>query len=197
MSWFDKFGKLTDAYSDMDDDYYEPGMDDEPLFETVEDEPRNPRPARREKPKKEKRRRASIFSDEEDEELFDEPAPVQPAPQPKPAGRFGSRREKVVDFKTTAGNGSIREFVIFQPLRFENGTEIVDHMRCGRIVLVNEELMTTEEARRITDSLSGAAYALDGKLLRVGSLRAVVFTPRGVALLSDQMDELESSVLQF
>ena len=192
MSWFDKFGKLTDAYSDLDDDYYEPGMDDEPLFETVEDEPRNPRPARREKPNKEKRRRASIFSDEEDD---DEPEAVTPAPTAKPRGFGGRRDQKVVDFKTSTG--ASREFVMFQPLRFESGTEIVDHMRCGRIVLVNEELMTTEEARRITDSLSGAAYALDGKLLRVGSLKAVVFTPHGVALLSDQMDELETSVLQF
>ena len=61
----------------------------------------------------------------------------------------------------------------------------------GRIVLINEEMMTTDEARRITDFLAGAAFALDGKLLRVGSLKAVVFTPHGVALLSDQMDELE------
>ena len=49
MSIFDRLGKLTDAYDGMDDDYYEPGMDDEPLFEEVEDESR--RPAR---PKKKK-----------------------------------------------------------------------------------------------------------------------------------------------
>jgi FtsZ-interacting cell division protein YlmF len=77
------------------------------------------------------------------------------------------------------------------------GVEIIDHMMYGRIVLVNEERLSPELSRRMTDSLSGAAYALGGKLLRVGSLKAVVFTPHGVALLNDQLDELESSILKF
>lgn len=191
MSIFDRIGRLTDAYDDMDDDFYEPGMEDEPLFETVDEEP--PRPTRQRARKKEKPRRASVFADDED---LDAPEAVTSAPQPRNNRGSGvSRRDKVVDFKT--GTGSSREFVIFQPVRFEDGTEIVDHMKYGRIVLVNEEMMTTDEARRITDSLSGAAYALDGKLIRVGSLRAVVYTPHGVGLLSDQMDELESRVLKF
>ena len=196
MSFFDRFGKLTDAYGDMDEDYYEPGMDDEPLFEPVEEE-RPARPvrqrARREK-QQSKPRRQSVFSAEDD---YDEDEAIAPAAPPKSTGGsfFGSRRDKVVDFKNSTG--STREFVIFQPIRFEDGTEIADHMKFGRIVLINEEMMTTDEARRITDFLAGAAYALDGKLLRVGSLKAVVFTPHGVALLSDQMDELESNVLTF
>ena len=196
MSFFDRFGKLTDAYGDMDEDYYEPGMDDEPLFEPVEEE-RPARPvrqrARREK-QQSKPRRQSVFSAEDD---YDEDEAIAPAAPPKSTGGsfFGSRRDKVVDFKNSTG--STREFVIFQPIRFEDGTEIADHMKFGRIVLINDEMMTTDEARRITDFLAGAAYALDGKLLRVGSLKAVVFTPHGVALLSDQMDELESNVLKF
>ena len=194
MSFFDRFGKLTDAYGDMDEDYYEPGMDDEPRFEPVEEQPapRARQRARKEKPKS--ARRTSVFAAEDD---YDEEEAMAPAAQPKSSGSsfFGSRRDKVVDFKNSTG--SSREFVIFQPIRFEDGTEIADHMKFGRIVLINEEMMTTDEARRITDFLAGAAFALDGKLLRVGSLKAVVFTPHGVALLSDQMDELESNVLKF
>ena len=193
MSIFDRFGKLTDAYDDMDEDYYEPGMDDEPLFEPVEERPARParQRARKEKPKA---RRTSVFAAEDD---YDDDDAITPAAPPKSTGSsfFSSRRDKVVDFKNSTG--STREFVIFQPIRFEDGTEIADHMKFGRIVLINEEMMTTDEARRITDFLAGAAYALDGKLLRVGSLKAVVFTPHGVALLSDQMDELESNVLKF
>ena len=55
MSIFDVFGKLTDAYSDMEEDYYEPGMDDEPLFEAVEDEPKPARRPRAEKKPKKQR----------------------------------------------------------------------------------------------------------------------------------------------
>ena len=195
MSFFDRFGKLTDAYGDMDEDYYEPGIDDEPLFETVEDErPARPVRQRARREKQPKARRTSVFAAEDD---YDDDDAMTPAAPPKSTGSsfFGSRRDKVVDFKNSTG--STREFVIFQPIRFEDGTEIADHMKYGRIVLINEEMMTTDEARRITDFLAGAAFALDGKLLRVGSLKAVVFTPHGVALLSDQMDELESNVLRF
>ena len=194
MSFFDRFGKLTDAYDDMDEDFYEPGMDDEPLFEPVEERPARPVRQRARKEKQPKARRTSVFAAEDD---YEEEEAMAPAPSSKPTGSsfFGSRRDKVVDFKNSTG--SSREFVIFQPIRFEDGTEIADHMKFGRIVLINEEMMTTDEARRITDFLAGAAFALDGKLLRVGSLKAVVFTPHGVALLSDQMDELESNVLRF
>ena len=194
MSFFDRFGKLTDAYGDMDEDYYEPGMADEPLFEPVEEQPapRARQRARKEKPKS--ARRTSVFAAEDD---YDEDDAMTTSTPPKSTGSsfFGSRRDKVVDLKNSTG--STREFVIFQPIRFEDGTEIADHMKFGRIVLINEEMMTTDEARRITDFLAGAAFALDGKLLRVGSLKAVVFTPHGVALLSDQMDELESNVMRF
>ena len=194
MSFFDRFGKLTDAYDDMDEDFYEPGMDDEPLFEPVEERPARPVRQRARKEKQPKARRTSVFAAEDD---YEEEEAMAPAPSSKPTGSsfFGSRRDKVVDFKNSTG--SSREFVIFQPIRFEDGTEIADHMKFGRIVLINEEMMTTDEARRITDFLAGAAFALDGKLLRVGSLKAVVFTPHGVGLLSDQMDELESNVLKF
>ena len=194
MSFFDRFGKLTDAYDDMDEDFYEPGMDDEPLFEPVEERPARPVRQRARKEKQPKARRTSVFAAEDD---YEEEEAMAPAPSSKPTGNsfFGSKRDKVVDFKNSTG--SSREFVIFQPIRFEDGTEIADHMKFGRIVLINEEMMTTDEARRITDFLAGAAFALDGKLLRVGSLKAVVFTPHGVALLSDQMDELESNVMKF
>ena len=194
MSFFDRFGKLTDAYDDMDEDFYEPGMDDEPLFEPVEERPARPVRQRARKEKQPKARRTSVFAAEDD---YEEEEAMAPAPSSKPSGSsfFGSKRDKVVDFKNSTG--STREFVIFQPIRFEDGTEIADHMKFGRIVLINEEMMTTDEARRITDFLAGAAFALDGKLLRVGSLKAVVFTPHGVALLSDQMDELESNVMRF
>ena len=197
MSFFDRIGRLTDAYDGMDDEYYEPGLDDEPLFEEVGEQPSRPARQKKTKPKTKPARR-SVFSDSDGyDEPESDPVPVASAPsKPRSAGSPFSRRDsKVVDFKS--GTGSSREFVIFRPTRFEEGVSIVDHMKCGRIVLVNEESMTNDEARRITDSLSGAAYALSGNLLRVGSLKAVVFTPHGVALLSDQMDELESSVLQF
>lgn len=195
MSFLDKLGLFTDAYHDVDEDeYYDPGLNDEPVFETLErDSEPEPAPAKPKKKKKERPARRSVFADDS-EDLEAEPIPEPP--RATRTNRSASRRGsgQVVDLKTgTSG----REFVIFLPTTFEEGVEIIDHMIYGRIVLVNEEKLSPELSRRMTDSLSGAAYALGGKLLRVGSLKAVVFTPHGVALLNDQLDELESSVLKF
>ena len=196
MSFLDKLGLFTDAYGDVDEDeYYDPGLNDDPVFETVKNDSYSepePAPVKPKKKKKERPARRSVFADDT-EEIESEPIPEPPrATRTRSSGRRGSGQ--VVDLKTgTSG----REFVIFLPTTFEEGVEIIDHMMYGRIVLVNEERLSPELSRRMTDSLSGAAYALGGKLLRVGSLKAVVFTPHGVALLNDQLDELESSVLKF
>lgn len=196
MSFLDKLGLFTDAYGDVDEDeYYDPGLNDEPVFETVKNDSYSepePAPVKPKKKKKERPARRSVFADDT-EEIESEPIPEPPrATRTRGSSRRGSGQ--VVDLKTgTSG----REFVIFLPTTFEEGVEIIDHMMYGRIVLVNEERLSPELSRRMTDSLSGAAYALGGKLLRVGSLKAVVFTPHGVALLNDQLDELESSVLKF
>lgn len=197
MSFLDKLGLFTDAYSDVDEDeYYDPGLNDDPVFETVKNDSYSepePAPVKPKKKKKERPARRSVFSDDT-EAIESEPIPEPPraARTSRSSNRRGSGQ--VVDLKTgTSG----REFVIFLPTTFEEGVEIIDHMMYGRIVLVNEERLSPELSRRMTDSLSGAAYALGGKLLRVGSLKAVVFTPHGVALLNDQLDELESSVLKF
>lgn len=197
MSFLDKLGLFTDAYGDVDeDDYYDPGMNDEPVFETVENNSRPepaPAPAAPRRKKKERPARRSVFASDDTEDIEAEPIPDPPkATRTRTSSRRGSGQ--VVDLKSGSAG---REFVIFLPTSFEEGTEIIDHMMYGRIVLVNEERLSPELSRRMTDSLSGAAYALNGKLLRVGSLKAVVFTPHGVALLNDQLDELESSILKF
>lgn len=201
MSLFDRLGNLTDAFDGMDEEYYEPGMDDDPLFEEVDNQQNRQTRGRRKKGKKNKTNRRSVFESEADDEDLTRPEPapaasVAQSTRSRGAGSPFSRREpKVVNLHS--GNGANQEFVIFRPNRFEDGATIVDHMRLNRIVLVNEEFMANDEARRITDFLSGAAYALSGILLRVGSLKAVVFTPNGVGLVSEQMDELENSIVQF
>ena len=118
MSFFDRFGKLTDAYGDMDEDYYEPGMDDEPLFEPVEEE-RPARPvrqrARREK-QQSKPRRQSVFSAEDD---YDEDEAIAPAAPPKSTGGsfFGSRMSiSSASRRSSRRSGSRRKMHMDSPL---------------------------------------------------------------------------------
>ena len=84
--------------------------------------------------------------------------------------------------------------VLVKPERFENASEIADHLREKRTVVLNLESTNKEIARRLLDFLSGVAYAGDGKIKKV-SANTYIITPYSVDLMGDLIDELESSGL--
>jgi cell division inhibitor SepF len=64
-------------------------------------------------------------------------------------------------------------------------------------VVLNLEEADKEVARRLVDFLSGAAYALEGKVKRVSAATYLV-TPYNVELEGDQsLEELERNGLYF
>lgn len=81
-----------------------------------------------------------------------------------------------------------------KPERFENASEIADHLREKRTVVLNLESTSKDIARRLIDFLSGVAYAGDGKIKKV-SANTYIITPYSVDLMGDLIDELESSGL--
>lgn len=117
-------------------------------------------------------------------------APVQrvshPAPRRERAARGTSR---VVNI----GAGQ-QQVVLVKPERFENASEIADHLREKRTVVLNLESTNKDIARRLIDFLSGVAYAGDGKIKKV-SANTYIITPYSVDLMGDLIDELESSGL--
>ena len=84
--------------------------------------------------------------------------------------------------------------VLVKPERFENASEIADHLREKRTVVLNLESTKKDIARRLIDFLSGVAYAGDGKIKKV-SANTYIITPYSVDLMGDLIDELESSGL--
>lgn len=56
--------------------------------------------------------------------------------------------------------------VLVKPERFENASEIADHLREKRTVVLNLEGTNKDVARRLVDFLSGVAYAGDGRSRR-------------------------------
>lgn len=84
--------------------------------------------------------------------------------------------------------------VLVKPERFENASEIADHLREKRTVVLNLESTNKDVARRLVDFLSGVAYAGDGKIKKV-SANTYIITPYSVDLMGDLIDELESSGL--
>ena len=100
------------------------------------------------------------------------------------------RSSKVVNIHATTQ----LKVVLVKPERFENASEIADHLREKRTVVLNLESTNKDIARRLIDFLSGVAYAGDGKIKKV-SANTYIITPYSVDLMGDLIDELESSGL--
>lgn len=129
---------------------------------------------------------------EEDEELDDfmleEEEPKSSRREPAP-----SRRDnRVVNIHTTTQ----LQVVLVKPERYENSTEIADHLKEKRTVVLNLESTNKDAARRILDFLSGVAYTNDGQIKRVAN-NTYIITPYNVDLKGDLIDELENNGLYF
>ena len=152
------------------------------------------------------KRLAHPYEDEDDEEFEDD---YEPSPRPverrerersvrsepsynSPAmDELEARRSnKVVNIRAATQ----LQVVLVKPERFENASEIADHLRDKRTVVLNLESTNKEIARRLLDFLSGVAYAQEGKIKKV-ALQTYIVTPYNVDIMGDLIDELENNGL--
>ena len=131
--------------------------------------------------------------EDEDEELddFEETPHREPAFDDRKA-RVEDRRNKVVNIHATTQ----LKVVLVKPERFENASEIADHLKDKRTVVLNLESTNKDIARRLIDFLSGVAYAGEGKIKKV-SANTYIITPYHVDIEGDLIDELENNGLYF
>ena len=102
------------------------------------------------------------------------------------------RRGKVVSIHATT---QLR-VVLVKPDRFENASEIADHLKDKHTVVLNLESTQKDVARRLVDFLSGVAYAGEGKIKKIAA-NTYLITPYHVDIEGDLIDELESNGLYF
>ena len=107
-------------------------------------------------------------------------------------GLVESRRGKVVNIHATTQ----LKVVLVKPERFENASEIADHLKEKRTVVANLESTHKDIARRLIDFLSGVAYAGEGKIKRVAA-NTYIITPYSVEIQGDLIDELENNFRSF
>ena len=106
--------------------------------------------------------------------------------------RVDSRRGKVVNIHATTQ----LKVVLVKPERFEAASEIADHLKEKRTVVINLESTHKDIARRLVDFLSGVAYAGEGKIKKVAA-NTYIITPYSVDIQGDLIDELENNGLYF
>jgi cell division inhibitor SepF len=129
--------------------------------------------------------------DEFEEEEFDQPKADRALFDDRKDDRKAEdRRNKVVNIHATAQ----LKVVLVKPERFENASEIADHLREKRTVVLNLESTNKDIARRLVDFLSGVAYAGEGKIKKVAA-NTYIITPYSVDIMGDLIDELENNGL--
>ena len=134
---------------------------------------------------------------EQPEEMEDDPFggfSMQPEYRPgktEPAEKTAAPRKdnKVVNINTTTQ----LQVVLVKPDRFDNVSDIAEHLRSKHAVVLNLEATNKDVARRLVDFLSGCAYALDGKIKKI-AISTYIITPYNVDFVGDNlMDELENN----
>ncbi len=164
MGFLDELKRLTHPYEDEMEDDY----DEEEDYYEDEDEPEDmdppPPPPREEPPRRRERE-------------YQEP----------PRRNAGG---KVVNIHATTQ----LQVVLVKPERYENASEIADHLRDKRTVVLNLEKTEKDVARRLLDFLSGVAYAQEGKIKKV-AIQTYIVTPYNVDIMGDLIDELENNGL--
>ena len=131
--------------------------------------------------------------EDEDEEEFDdfEEVPRKDTFEDR-RNKTEDRRNKVVNIHATTQ----LKVVLVKPERFENASEIADHLKDKRTVVLNLESTNKDVARRLVDFLSGVAYAGEGKIKKVAA-NTYLITPYQVDIEGDLIDELENNGLYF
>ena len=142
--------------------------------------------------------------DEEEDVYEDEDEPEDDVPPPPPPREAPSRRREYQEPPRRNTGGKVvnihattqLQVVLVKPERYENASEIADHLRDKRTVVLNLEKTQKDVARRLLDFLSGVAYAQEGKIKKV-ALQTYIVTPYNVDIMGDLIDELENNGLYF
>ena len=176
MGFMDELKKLARPYAEDDDDF-----DDD--FD-VEERPRASRASTAP--------RTAPRSSSYDEVLDDLNSSSSGASRTGSAasGRRSTSDSKVVNINTTTQ----MQVVLVKPDRFDNVSEIAEHLRSRHAVVLNLEATNKDIARRLVDFLSGCAYALAGKIKKI-AISTYIITPYNVDIVGDLIDELENSGL--
>jgi len=117
------------------------------------------------------------------------PAPVQvsrPAPVSRPSSSMTSApSQRPVSSAPSQGTMSGKKFtdqfkmVVIKPQGFEDSPKLVDSLKSKKPVIINLEDLETDVARKVFDFLSGATYALNGKVQKIAN-NIFLFSPENV-----------------
>ena len=72
------------------------------------------------------------------------------------------------DLENATANGGSK-MILLEPRAFSESQQIADHLKKRNTVVINLRRVTSDQAKRIIDFVSGAVYALKGHIEKIGS----------------------------
>ena len=157
MSFWDNVKKFAQPYDDEEFDDY----DDEELDTYEEPEQEAPRT-----------RRPSPFSSSASAPAATAAAPAAPAAAPSFGGQVLSM------------SSNKQEVVLFHAKTFDDAAKAVDELCKRKAIILNMENVDKSLTRRVVDFLSGAVYALDGRVKKVAQ-STYLFCPHNMDVVGD------------
>ena len=104
-------------------------------------------------------------------------------------------KSKVVNFNAASGDKQDRfSVVLVKPKAYREGDAIADHLNAKKTVILNLEDASQTDSIRLVDFLSGAAYAIGGKIEKINADIYIV-APYNVEFSGNMVEELANGIL--
>lgn len=84
------------------------------------------------------------------------------------------------------------KMILLEPRAYSESQQIADHLKNRNSVVVNLKRVTSDQAKRIIDFLSGCIYAIGGTMQKIG-VGIYLCTPKNVNVLGKITDDADKS----
>ncbi|MEH7435989.1 cell division protein SepF [Neobacillus drentensis] len=126
------------------------------------------------------------YEDNDDEYVEKEEPKKQKQQQPVKSQNVVSLQS--VQKTVTPTKGS--KVILLEPRTYSESTEIADHLKSRRAVVVNLQRTDNEQGRQIIDFLSGVVYAIGGDIQKIG-MSIFLCTPDNVEVSGNISDLIQ------
>lgn len=82
------------------------------------------------------------------------------------------------------------KMILLEPRAYSEAQQIADHLKSRNSVVVNLKRVTSDQAKRIIDFLSGCIYSIGGKMQKIG-VGIYLCTPKNVNIQGKITDDSE------
>lgn len=93
--------------------------------------------------------------------------------------RFNGTEDEYYEKEEISVDATNNKMILLEPRAYSESQQIADHLKNRNSVVVNLKRVTSDQAKRIIDFLSGCIYAIGGTMQKIG-VGIYLCTPKNV-----------------